>query len=55
MLAEHPRAAYLGLRSAIEEASFSLDGHTITIESRLTMHQTRYLLGFVSRALAPRE
>ncbi len=55
VFAGHPRAAYLGLRSAIEEATFSLDDDTITIESRLTMHQTRYLLGFVSRALAPRE
>jgi hypothetical protein len=55
LFAEHPRAAYLGLRSAIQEATFSRDGDTIVIESRLTMHQTRYLLGFVSRALTQRD
>jgi hypothetical protein len=54
-LADHPRAAYLGLRSAIDEAEFERHDAVITIETRLTMHQTRYLLGFVSRALAPRE
>jgi hypothetical protein len=53
--ADHPRAAYLGLRSAIEEATFDRRAELITIKTRLTMHQTRYLLGFVSRALAPRE
>jgi hypothetical protein len=54
-LADSPRAGYLGLRSAIEEAKFDLSGSTVSVQTQLTMHQTRYLLSFVSKALAPRE
>jgi hypothetical protein len=54
VLADHPRAADLGLRSAIDEATFDRRAELVTIKARLTMHQTRYLLGFVSRTLAPR-
>ena len=46
--------SYLGLRSAIEEAILEQRGDTVTLEAKLTMHQTRYLLAFVNRALAPR-
>lgn len=53
-LAGHPRAAYLGLRSAIDEATANHQGSTVTLRTKLTMHQTRYLLAFVSRALSPR-
>jgi hypothetical protein len=31
------------------------DGRTATLRARLTLHQVRYLLAFVSRALRPRD
>ena len=52
---DHPRVTYLGLRSAIEEATLSQDGPNLTIDARLTLHQTRYLMRMVARLLAPRQ
>ncbi|MFI5308500.1 MAG: hypothetical protein ACHQ53_14170 [Polyangiales bacterium] len=54
-IADHPRVQYLGLRSAIEEAKLERHGDTLTLESVLTLHQTRYLMGFVTEALKPRD
>jgi hypothetical protein len=53
--AEHPQAQYLGLRAALDEAQIGRDGRTATLRARLTLHQVRYLLAFVSRALRPRD
>ncbi len=52
---EHPQAEYLGLKAALEEAKIARDGKTVTVEATVTMHQVRYLLGYVSRALKPRD
>jgi hypothetical protein len=54
-MVEQPRVNYLGLRSAVEEATIARAADTITISTRLTLHQIRYLMAFVSRALAPRD
>ena len=51
---EHPRVTYLGLKSAVEEATLSQAGRTLTLEARLTLHQTRYLMRMVSKLLQPR-
>lgn len=52
---DHPRTQYLGLRAALDEARLARDGKTLTLETRVTLHQVRYLMGFVSRALKPRD
>ncbi len=52
---DHPQAQYLGLRAALEAAHIDRDGRTVTLEVTLTLHQVRYLLAFVSRALKPRD
>ena len=54
-LVDHPRANYLGLRAAIDECKVERAGDTITLSTTLTMHQIRYLMAFVSRALRPRD
>jgi hypothetical protein len=51
---EHSRVTYLGLRAAVEQASVTQDGRTLTIDARLTLHQTRYLMRMVAKLLAPR-
>jgi hypothetical protein len=53
-LATHPRVLYLGLRTAIDEAKIERVGDTITLDARVTLHQVRYLMTFVSMALKPR-
>ena len=53
-LVEHPRSQYLGLQSAIREAKLSLTGSTLTIDTTVTLHQTRYLMHTISRLLKPR-
>jgi hypothetical protein len=53
-LATHPRVSYLGLRTAIDEAKIERRGDTIILDARITLHQVRYLLTFVSMALKPR-
>jgi hypothetical protein len=52
---DHPQAEYLGLKAALEEAKIAREGKTVTIEATVTMHQVRYLLGYVTRALKPRD
>jgi hypothetical protein len=54
-LAHHPQATFLGLTSAIDEAELERKGDTLVLEAELTLHQTRYLLGFVAHALEPRD
>jgi hypothetical protein len=50
----HPQAQYLGLQAAIAEATVRPERDTVILDALLTMHQVRYLLGFVSRTLSPR-
>jgi hypothetical protein len=50
----HEEARYLGLQAAIDEATINAERETVTLDALLTMHQVRYLLGFVSRALSPK-
>jgi hypothetical protein len=54
-LADHPRVIYFGLKSAMDEAKLERAGDTLELETILTLHQTRYLMAFVSNALKPRE
>jgi hypothetical protein len=51
---DHPRAKFLGLDSALQDATLERRGDTLTLRVKLTLHQTRYLLEFVSRVLDPR-
>ncbi len=53
-LTKHPRVIYLGLTSALERARIEADGAGLQLKVRLTLHQTRYLLKFVSQILRPR-
>jgi hypothetical protein len=52
--AEHAQVKYLGLQSAIREAQLSTAGATLTLDAKVTLHQTRYLMQAVSRLLQPR-
>jgi hypothetical protein len=52
-LGKHPRVAYLGLRTAIDEATIDQRGDTIVVDARITLHQVRYLLTFIAMALKP--
>lgn len=51
---DHPRASYLGIKNALETAELERDGEHVTLSMKVTLHQTRYLLAYVSRALRPR-
>jgi hypothetical protein len=51
---QHARVTYLGLRSAVEEATIAQRDETLTLEARLTLHQTRYLMRMVAKLLQPR-
>ena len=51
--AEHAQVKYLGLQSAIREAQLSTAGSTLTLDAKVTLHQTRYLMHAVSRLLQP--
>jgi len=53
-LSDHPRVVFLGLKSAMDTARIEQAANSLRLSVRLTLHQTRYLLGFVSRALRPR-
>jgi hypothetical protein len=54
-IADHPRVQYLGLKSAVDEAKLERRGDTLRLETVLTLHQTRYLMAFLTNALKPRE
>jgi hypothetical protein len=53
-LVDDPKVSFLGLKSAIERAEIEQKGAALTLSVRLTLHQTRYLMRFVTRALKPR-
>ncbi|HKP62781.1 MAG TPA: hypothetical protein VJV78_38860 [Polyangiales bacterium] len=53
-LSNHPRVIFLGLKSAMDAAQIEQSASTLRLSVRLTLHQTRYLLGFVSRVFRPR-
>jgi hypothetical protein len=42
------------LKSALDRAQIEQAGAALLLNVRLTLHQTRYLLRFVTRALRPR-
>lgn len=54
-LADDPKVTFLGLKSAIERAEIQQKGAALLLSVRLTLHQTRYLMRFVTRALRPRD
>jgi hypothetical protein len=53
-LSDNAQISFLGLKSALERASIVRDGAALALDVRLTLHQTRYLLRYVTRALRPR-
>lgn len=53
-LSDHPRVIFLGLKSALDNAQIEQDGRTLRLRVRLTLHQTRYLMAYVSRLFRPR-
>ncbi|HET8934694.1 MAG TPA: hypothetical protein VFN67_14695 [Polyangiales bacterium] len=53
-LSEHPRVMFLGLKSAVDKAEIEPLGAALRLHVKLTLHQTRYLMGYVTRALKPR-
>jgi hypothetical protein len=54
-LSEHPRVIFLGLKSAVDAAQIEQLGAALQLRVKLTLHQTRYLMGYVTRALKPRK
>jgi hypothetical protein len=53
-LSDDPSVIYLGLKSAIDRAGITQQGAALALQVRLTLHQTRYLMRYVRRALRPR-
>jgi len=53
-LSEHPRVVFQGLKSAVDAAQIEQLGAALQLRVKLTLHQTRYLMGYVTRALKPR-
>ncbi|HEX4353230.1 MAG TPA: hypothetical protein VHZ95_09955 [Polyangiales bacterium] len=53
-LSNHPRVIYLGLKSAMDSAVIEQQGSALALHVRLTLHQTRYLMRYVSHALRPK-
>lgn len=53
-LSDHPRVMFLGLKSAVDKAEVEPLGAALRIHVKLTLHQTRHLMGYVTRALKPR-
>lgn len=54
-LSDLPKVIELGVKSAIDRAQLEQAGRALELRVRLTLHQTRYLMRFVRRALRPRE
>jgi hypothetical protein len=52
-LSDNPRVIFLGLKSAMDRAVIEQHGSALALNVRLTLHQTRYLLRYVTRALRP--
>lgn len=53
-LSDDPKVIYLGLKSAIDSAEIVQEGSALALQVRLTLHQTRYLMRYVTRWLRPR-
>jgi hypothetical protein len=53
-LSNHPRVVFLGLKSALDSAEIEQQGKSLKLKVRLTLHQTRYLMGFVRMVLRPK-
>ncbi|HTU60089.1 MAG TPA: hypothetical protein VMF89_16670, partial [Polyangiales bacterium] len=53
-LSEHPKVIFQGLKSAVDAAEIEQLGAALRLRVKLTLHQTRYLMGYVTRALKPR-
>jgi len=53
-LADDPKVVFLGLKSAVERAEVQQKGAALLLSVRLTLHQTRHLMRFVTRSLRPR-
>lgn len=53
-LSDEPKVVFLGLKSALDKAVITQEGAALLLNVRLTLHQTRYLMRFVTRALRPR-
>jgi hypothetical protein len=52
-LSDNARVIFLGLKSAMDRAVIEQHGSALALNVRLTLHQTRYLLRYVTRALRP--
>jgi hypothetical protein len=52
---DHPRVLFLGLKSAFDTAAIQQEGAALSMRAKLTLHQTRFLLAYVSRVLRPRD
>jgi hypothetical protein len=52
---DHPRVQFLGLKSALDTAELQHEGEALSLRMQLTLHQTRFLLAYVSRVLTPRD
>lgn len=52
-LIDHPQTAFFGMVTALERAKLSRDAHVAVLDMHLTLHQLRYLVQFVTRALNP--
>jgi len=50
-LSDEPQLIFLGLKSALDSAQLEQDGAALRLQVRLTLHQMRYLLRYVTRAL----
>jgi hypothetical protein len=50
-LSDNARVVFLGLKSAMDSAVIEQDGAALLLHVRLTLHQTRYLLRYVTHAL----
>jgi hypothetical protein len=53
-LSDDPKVIFLGLKSAMDSAQIERSGAALTLHVRLTLHQTRHLMRYVTRALRPR-
>lgn len=52
-LLDHSQVKFLGLVSALEAAEIQQDGRYLVLDMRLTMHQTRFLLDYLSDIMRP--
>lgn len=52
-LSEHPKVIFQGLKSAVDEAQLEQRGAALVLRAQVTLHQTRYLMRHVRRALKP--